>query len=375
MITSLEETRTSNMTLVLGIVVAILNNLFQSLGMTLQRKSHIANDALPENQREHPLRRPMWLIGFISFVLASSIGAPLTISLLPVVVVGPLGACSLIFNALFAKLLLSDPFTARLAGGTVLIVTGAILIALFGAISEPNHSLYDLIQLYKRTTFIAFFAIEEILLAGSLIATEIAERALWKERRLNDERFNSEERKSTLIGISYAFASGVIGSQSLIFAKSGIELLALTILEGKNQFDKPLTWVIVGLLFFTIILQLYYLNKGLRFCSTVLLAPLAFCTYNVATLVNGLIYYDQLHRLNWWRALLVFMGAIVVTVGVMIVSWGPGSYRKLAGWEKDNEEECYNESTNERTPLLSTPPPASPHKPDGPPRLSSPMNK
>jgi hypothetical protein len=46
-----------------------------------------------------------------------------------------------------------------------------------------------------------------------------------------------------------------ISSQAMLFAKSGIELLILSIFQGQNQFIYPLTWLLVAALIVTALLQ------------------------------------------------------------------------------------------------------------------------
>ena len=41
-----------------GIVVGLLASFVQSLGLTVQRKSHIQNQALPEDAQKNEYRRP-----------------------------------------------------------------------------------------------------------------------------------------------------------------------------------------------------------------------------------------------------------------------------------------------------------------------------
>lgn len=57
----------------------------------------------------------------------------------------------------------------------------------------------------------------------------------------------------------FVFSFGVFGanisSQAMLFAKSGLELLILTVFHGDNQFIYPLTWVLVIALIFTAVLQ------------------------------------------------------------------------------------------------------------------------
>src|ERR1700757_3362871 len=121
--------------------------------------------------------------------------------------------------------------------------------------------------------------------------------------------------------LSYGMLSGNISSQSLLFAKSGLELLILTLIHGQNQFKYLLTWVLVVIMIITAILQLFYLNKGLRLCDTVILIPLSFCSFNVSCLFNGLVYYNQWERLFWWQILCVMCGIAILVSGVLVLSW------------------------------------------------------
>jgi len=75
-----------------------------------------------------------------------------------------------------------------------------------------------------------------------------------------------------LIAISYASFSGIISGMCLVFAKSGVELLLLT-LQGQNQFWRWQTWVLlVGLGIFAL-LQLWYLHKALILADPTLVCP------------------------------------------------------------------------------------------------------
>jgi magnesium transporter len=81
------------------------------------------------------------------------------IASLPVVILAPLGAVSLLWNAFFARLLLGDVFSLWMILGTIFIAGGAVLIAFFGIVPEPTRSLEDLMELFRRPTFIAYFSL------------------------------------------------------------------------------------------------------------------------------------------------------------------------------------------------------------------------
>ncbi|KAJ1968073.1 hypothetical protein IWQ62_001471 [Dispira parvispora] len=129
-----------------------------------------------------------------------------------------------------------------------------------------------------------------------------------------------------LQGLFYGVMSGMLCSQSLLFAKSGIELLLVSFDTGVNQFTNPLAWFILVGLIVTSLSQLAFLNRSLELCSTLLIAPLTFCSYNVVTLPNGIVYYDQLDQMHAYQLALVIVGTIILSVGVFVLSWAL-SYR------------------------------------------------
>ncbi|KAG0345953.1 hypothetical protein BG004_002744 [Podila humilis] len=351
-----------------GISIAVATSFIQSLGLTIQRKSHVINEAIhPKELRRHACQRPLWHLGFHTYILSNLTGTIFSIGYLPVIILAPLGAVTLVFNALFARLLLGDVFSRQSAIGTMLILLGAIMIGLFGVVPEPSHSLEDLIALWKRPAFIIYFSLIELTVVSLLVCNRIVEGILknhasahladssssnsnsnntsgqpyqhhHRQQHLNRSissrypkllgggrsfRKLSPSRIKTMLGISYGCVGGMLSSQALLFAKSAIDMLILTIVEGKNQFESPLSWFLVIALVTAALLQLYYLNKGLRLCDTVLLVPLSFCAYNVSCLFNGLVYYDQWGRLYWWQILLVLFGISQVLVGVLVLAWRP----------------------------------------------------
>lgn len=194
------------------------------------------------------------------------------------------------------------------------------MIGLFGIVSEPSHSLDDLIQLWRRPGFIIYFSMIEFIIVSLLVASSVVEQILKRDakadlmagnlhhhhRRHRPHRFRSasttgsiltnsermgygnnhniqqqtssswtscysrmisarlQQRNMTpakikiMLGISYGCVSGLLSSQTLLIAKSAIELLMLTILEGDNQFENPLSWFLVVALISAALLQVCF---------------------------------------------------------------------------------------------------------------------
>ncbi|KAI9491953.1 hypothetical protein BDB00DRAFT_766188 [Zychaea mexicana] len=310
----------------------------QAFGISLQRRSHLVEQRLGSDDNLPFYKRPLWLSGFLIYTMSNVVQSTCTIGYLPIVILAPIGAIGLVFNAIFAKIVLGDPFTMKTILGTMLIVIGAMLVAGFGVVPEPNHSLQDLIRLYKRPAFIVYFAVIESFTCLGLVLTHLiqynAERSEASGRWLGG--IYARPDLKMWLGISYGVFGANISSQAMLFAKSGLELLILSVFHHDNQFANPLTWLLVLALIFTAVLQLYYLNRGIRLCDTIILVPLNFCSFNVSCLFNGLVYYDQWERLFWWQMVAVLMGIAVLISGVLVISWQPG-YMAAAGAEPEQE--------------------------------------
>jgi hypothetical protein len=161
--------------------------------------------------------------------------------------------------------------------------------------------------------------------------------------RHDTPEMRSINRTRLILAISYASFSGIISGMCLLFAKSGVELLLLT-LRGQNQFWRWQAWVLVlGLVVFAL-LQLWYLHKALILADPTLVCPCkscyaedrrdvsdaifitaAFCFYNLSSIVNGLVYFDQFELIPPLHLGLVVLGIFVLLGGVWVVSIQSGS--------------------------------------------------
>src|SRR6266536_4142007 len=60
----------------IGILVGLISTSVQSLGLTLQRKSHILEDEKgPHDVRRPPHRRRRWQLGMAMFIISNLVGS------------------------------------------------------------------------------------------------------------------------------------------------------------------------------------------------------------------------------------------------------------------------------------------------------------
>ncbi|OAG05118.1 uncharacterized protein CC84DRAFT_1260362 [Paraphaeosphaeria sporulosa] len=295
-----------------GVIVGLASTCIQSIGLTLQRKSHLLEEEKDDDyERRPPYRRRRWQLGMLMFVVANIVGSTIQITTLPLPVLSTLQASGLVFNSICASVVLSEPFTQHSLAGTLLVAGGALLIGIFGAISEPSHNLDQLLQLLGRTQFLLWMVVTLVIVLALIIAN-------WLLKRLYPR---PTPRVKLVRGIFFGCVSGILSAHSLLIAKSAVELLVRTIVDRHNQFNRWESWMIlIGLVAFALT-QLYYMHRGLKLCSTSVLYPLIFCVYNVIAIIDGLIYFHQSARLTSLHAGLLALGTAILLAGVVCLSW------------------------------------------------------
>jgi len=246
------------------------------------------------------------------FIISNLLGSTIQITTLPLPVLSTLQASGLVFNSICATLLLGEPFTRWSFGGTLLVCCGAILIAIFGAIPEPAHNLDQLLELLGRRPFVLWMFGQAVLVAVLVAVASSLARIV---------SIASSPRIRLLRGFAYGSISGILSAHSLLVAKSAVELLVRTIVDGKNQFNRWQSWAILVGLITLALTQLYYLHRGLKLVSTSVLYPLVFCIYNIIAILDGLIYFRQTDKLSFLHACLISLGTAVLLSGVLALSW------------------------------------------------------
>lgn len=246
------------------------------------------------------------------FIISNILGSSVQISTLPLPVLSTLQASGLVFNSICATLILGEPFTKWSLWGTLLVCSGAVLIAIFGAIPSPTHTLDELLALLGRSAFVVWMALQAVLVIAICVVVDGVNHFL---------NLSQSPRFRLVRGLSYGCVSGILSAHSLLVAKSAVELIIKTLVDGKNQFVRWQAWVIVLALITLALTQLYYLHRGLKLVSTSVLYPLVFCIYNIIAILDGLIYFDQTELISTLHGCLIALGTAILLSGVLALSW------------------------------------------------------
>lgn len=342
-----------------GCTAAVVLSAIQSLGITLQRKSHVipynhelANDTIITLRRDsavtldmessrhpHHYKRSLWLTGFLLFIVANVFGSLVQLTTLPLIILSPLQSIGLIFNSIMSCMLLpGELFTKKLFSGTIIIAVGAFIIAYNGAggVEPPTDIGTDerfrlMMQKFTRPGFLTWWIFTFVYVGVLVKINMVLANKINHQNKvlLRKVRRNSQDRVSKYYftrGILYGIISGTLTAHTFLFAKSIVDVLVETVMQRGTP-KSLATYVTTTLLLLATLaivgMQLVAFNLGLANILTSILYPLCFLVYNLVNMINDLLFNQLLnkHLITIKELACVILGLLGVLIGVVTISW------------------------------------------------------
>lgn len=308
----------------IGTAISLFSSSIDAIGLNLQRRDHVKNAALPIEMQKPEWKRPMWILGISLFVSSQLFGSSAALNFLQPAVVAPLSSATLVFNLIFARLLVGTKLRKIDYVGTSMIIICSILIAIFGEIPKQKLTLDELLKLYRRTDFIIYFSIL-IFISLSVIAF-----STWLNYLVNNFERRSKSLFRTIrinkmkqfVGVGFAVSSGLVASVTVLLAETGVRLLSSTF-QGDNQFIGATPWVILTILLISAFTQIFCINAGLRVSDAVIVVPIFFSFYSTLALFNQNVYYDIWGEYQPGNYGALFSSLIILICGVYLISRRP----------------------------------------------------
>jgi len=290
----------------LSIAMRIIGYTGGSLGYILQRKSHLRNDSVPVSKRRDSIHRPLWWTGFLIYLGASLVGDVFSVSSLPIIVIAPLAAFSLLFNALFAHFLLHEKMNRYAVLSTIVIAISSTVIVILFNREHKQNTIEDIHALLSKWIF-------DVYLIGNIVVIAV----LWI-MIYHSSVFANKKIKS----IVYQIISTILATKALIFAKLSYDLVVASI-DEKTKFVNPVSLIVLATAIVTIVLQIYTLNKSLRYCSTIITIPIGYSLGIILSSINALLYYETFLHMNAWTIVAVLFCIVLIIVSIFVLCvWG-----------------------------------------------------
>ncbi|KAF8493638.1 hypothetical protein JB92DRAFT_2998388 [Gautieria morchelliformis] len=354
---------------IIGLSIILGASLMNAGGLNLTKLDHSRQAALPKSSRRRDWLRPLWLLGMLLYILSQLVGSTLALEFMRAEYVAPLGSTALIFNFLFASILIGTPVTSTDIYGTVIIVFGVIGIVLFGSINSGLENEMDIARLsalWARAGWLAFFLLMSVTLSVLYICTSQLDAVLSARSDLDlpSEPFaasgsgarqqppgpvsylgavalkynatlvwirewiehwtaaKGDKQIAWTLGIGWACCGGGLAGGCLVFAKSGVKLISgsLSHQNTGNQFGHPAAIITFILLGVTAVFQIICLNRGLRVYDSTLVVPVFYGVYTASGFLNSLIFNDQVDAYASWDLFLIFLSIAVLIGGVVLLT-------------------------------------------------------
>ncbi|KAJ1620157.1 magnesium transporter, partial [Pavlovales sp. CCMP2436] len=281
----------------LGVAASLIGDVVLNFGINLQRFAHIKLEKLPIGERVHYTRHPIWIGGFIIF-LVGNLGDAVGLSFTPQSVITPIGSVSLVSNLLFARVLLKEQINISTLVGVFLIVGGVVTIVTTSNTACTVETLDTLLARWRRTDFVIFTVCQIVVLACLNAYVYRVERRMklesegttkclldWQGRRLR---------------VAYPILASMYATWTVLLIKSIGELIKETF-RGNNQLLRWETYMLLIGVIISAPSQLRYLNAGLRHFEALFIVPVFYVFWIFGSITVGGIYFDEFMGFKQWQ--------------------------------------------------------------------------
>ncbi|KAL4159977.1 hypothetical protein PRNP1_000549 [Phytophthora ramorum] len=320
---------------VAGFLISLVFSVLNSVGINLQKLSMSRNGAA--EVKKTTLKQPLWMLGF-GLVCLGSLLDFVAFGMAPQTLLAPLAALSLVWNMLIAPIFHKEKVTRQNLLSTAIIFIGVTLTVIFAGHSTPSYELEDLIRLYQQPAMYAYITLIVCFLGGLFTFCRYIERT-----------HNFEEGLFHII--CYGGIAGTFGGQSVLLAKSTVELLKSAIWgdSGFYMFTQFTSYVIIAGMGACLGCQVHFLNGGLARFDALVVIPVYQSFWILTSVLGGIMYFEEYVSMTRTQMLMFTIGGCVTILGIIVLlktrhSGETGHYTELAltptsAWTVDDSDD------------------------------------
>mmetsp|Transcript_219 Transcript_219/g.486 ORF Transcript_219/g.486 Transcript_219/m.486 type:complete len:390 (+) Transcript_219:72-1241(+) len=311
---------------VYGLVLGLVANCLAALGLVLQKYSHVRNQSYGPNSTFF-LKHRWWTLGFFSFTVAQCVNL-LAMAFAPQVMLSCVGACTLVFNVLFAYTILGERVlwrqfmaTVGVIGGLTLVVTGTPSAT--GPVLDSVQAVTDLV-LQARALYVLAGSLFFLVLCGLFtlfVATE-------------------------LFPFYWSLFAGVLSG----FTMAGFKDVSLALSLGKMPWSNLRFYAVAAMSAVSAFAQLFSLNLGLKTGNAMTVVPLYFAFGMLSQVLTAGIIYEELKFQVWWYAAIFCTGGVVVLVGTVVMAQSQVELESLARGDAEASANPQEEASPKQRP-------------------------
>ena len=308
--TSSDET--SKYSWIIAVVLAVVAAALSNFGLNLQKLAWNKKQKHPDQKKKF---KYYWVLGF-GGIIAGSVCDFGALAFGAQSVVAPLGSLTLVANIIFAQIMHGEKVTKRDIIVTAFIIFGCVLSVAFASHKNEICDISQLLALYVTSTFGIYAAVVLGIIFTSLFYIRYMERVLqyYGSRSARYQRVLKHHR------FSYAALSGIVGAQSVLFAKTVAELFVSSFSGVGVLFAFYGTYLVLLGMFLTISLQIYWLNCGLARWDALYNVPIFQAFWTMCSVIGGGVFYGEFSSFDTLQTLMFPAGVLCTCIGVFFLS-------------------------------------------------------
>lgn len=233
----------------------------------------------------------------------------------PASLLAPLAALTLVWNMIVAKIFMKEELSRMDVGATMVIFLGATLTVVFANHSTPNYSLEDLQGLYSKRNMIIYLVLIPIFILAHYVTLKLIQKYQLAENTANP----SHKFWCKVEMLCYAGVAGSMGGQSILFAKSTVELVK-NAFSGGNPFAQYPTYLIIMAMASCMFCQITFLNGGLTMYDSLIMVPAYQAYWIIMGVLGGLVYFDEISAFTPLAGAMFCVGTLVAISGVAVLT-------------------------------------------------------
>uniref|UniRef100_A0A7S1GDF7 Uncharacterized protein n=1 Tax=Bicosoecida sp. CB-2014 TaxID=1486930 RepID=A0A7S1GDF7_9STRA len=295
---------------VIAVVICVAANTTSNLGLNFQKMAH-------ERRKRKPLEkvkyRSIWMLGFVGIV-AGAIGDFAALGFGAQSIVAPLGSTTLVANVFFAPMMLGEEISRSDLIATMAIVAGCVVSVAFASHKDCLLTVDQLFDLYTTERF-AYYA---SLIVSTVMLFLVAIRHMEIVELENPYLYRKKYMK--LHRFSYASLSGIVGAQSVLFAKTTVELFMDWLDSGRFFLGYFPTYLVLLAMGMSVTLQIYWLNCGLARWDALYNVPVFQSFWILVSVMGGGVFYGEFAGFTTEQTILFPLGVLIAVCGVVWLS-------------------------------------------------------
>jgi len=331
-----------------GCIINIFGSISINLGTNVMKLGHNLRESSAAHEADRKSIRSFkeWRMGVTIFVMGN-VANFLSFGFAAQSLLASLGTIQFVSNVCFARFVLQEEVTYRVLLATACIVGGCIVLVAFGNHESADYGVQDMIDLYTRTQYVVYLVVLMVMVVLCYLTYRGTKKAV-QEQRVGSKR---ARYGNTLLPMLYSVFSAMLGTQSVLMAKTLSQLLRTVMKGDAGALSSWFTYIILVCFITSAAFWATRLNKSLQLFPALIIVPLMQINWTLFSIVSGGMYFKEFEEFSADQAVLFVLGVLIVLAGVILLSWNPQrpprmptSYGNMDMDEDDLELETSNHS-------------------------------